>query len=77
MGLVGFSMRRNLSSFCMVGITYVYINTISVFYGHVLFFLYPSLLLSWKFEHDCLHTYCFGSYMYVFGTFVLALAKCI
>ena len=46
----------------MVGITYVYIDTIFAFYGYILFsfFLYPSLLLSWMFEHDCLNTCCFG-----------------
>ena len=42
---------------CMVGITYVYIDTVFGFGGY--FFFNPSLLLSWMFEHDCLDTYCF------------------
>ena len=28
------------------------------------FFLNPSLLLSYIFEHDCLDTYCFGCLIY-------------
>ena len=42
-------MRHNLSLVCMVGITYVYINTIFAFYGY--FFL--TVLLN---EHDWTHT---------------------
>ena len=49
-------MRHNSSLVCMVRIASVYINTIYTFYGYILFFLYPSLLLRWMFEHDCLHT---------------------
>ena len=38
-----------------------------------IFFFYPSLLLSWMFEHDCMDTCCFGvSYMHVFCIFVFA-----
>ena len=48
----------------MVRITYVYIDTVFTFYGYILFFFsffkYPSLLISWMFEHDCLDIYCFG-----------------
>ena len=57
----------------MVGITYVYINTILEFYGYIdlsngvftfvwvfFFYFHSSLLLSWMFEHDCLDTCCFG-----------------
>ena len=48
----------------MVGITYVYIDMISVFNGYVAFdFSNPSLLLSWMFEHDCLDTQCFGCHV--------------
>ena len=47
----------------MVGITCVFIDTIFGFYGY--FFFYPSLLLSWMFEHDCVDTCCFWvSYMH-------------
>ena len=37
-------------------------DTTLAFYGYILlfFFLYPSLLLSWMFEHDCLDTCCLG-----------------
>ena len=52
-------MKHNSSLVCMVGITYVCIDTIFAFYGYSLsFFLYPSLLLNWMFEHDCLDTFC-------------------
>ena len=42
----------------MVRITYAYIGTVLVFYGH--FSKYPSLLLRSMFEHDCLDTCCFA-----------------
>ena len=35
----------------MTGITYVNTDTIFAFYGY--FLIYPSLLLSWMFEHHC------------------------
>ena len=37
---------------CMVGIIYVYVDTVFGFYGY--------FILSWMFEHDCLDTCCFG-----------------
>ena len=43
---------------CMVGITYVHINTIFAFFEYIRF-LHPSLLLSLMFEHYCLDTCCF------------------
>ena len=53
----------------MVGITYVYIDKIFALYGNIL--SYPSLLLSWVFENDCLDTCCFWmSYMHVFLYFL-------
>ena len=48
---------HNSSLVCMVGITYVYCDTIFAFYGCI--FLYPSLLLSWMSEHGCSDTCCF------------------
>ena len=52
-----FLMRHNSSSVCMGGITYVYFDMIFAFYGYILFFflfyIYPSLLLSWMFKHNC------------------------
>ena len=70
-------MRHNSSLVCMVGITYLYTDMIFAFYGYVLFlgcfFFYPSLLISWMFEHDCLDTCCFWvSYMHVFCIYVFA-----
>ena len=48
----------------MVRITYVYIEMVFGFYGVFWgFFLYPSLLLGWMIEHDCLDTCCFGCLM--------------
>ena len=45
----------------MVGITYVYTDTIFAYFRYILFsFLYPSLLLNWMFEQACLDTFCFG-----------------
>ena len=39
-------------------------------------FLYPSLLLRWMFEHDCLDTCCcWLSSMHVFCIFVFALVQ--
>ena len=43
-----------LSLVCMVGIIYVYVDTVCGFLW--VFFL----LLSWMFEHDCLDSCCFG-----------------
>ena len=43
----------------MVGITYVYIDTVFEFYVYLDFFNH-HLLFSWMFEHDCLDTCCFG-----------------
>ena len=41
------------------------------------FFLYPSLLLSWIFEHDCLNTCCLGCLTWMwFVFFVFALVQC-
>ena len=46
---------------CMVRITFMYIDTIFVFYGYIDFKKKKkSLLLSLMFEHDCLDTCCFG-----------------
>ena len=58
-------VRHNLSLVCLVRITYVYIDTVFGFYGYfffvyLFFFYYPSLLLSWMLEHDCLDICCFG-----------------
>ena len=55
-------MRHNSSLVCTVGITYEFIDTIFEFYGYILFlfFLYPSLLLSWMLEQNCLDTCCLG-----------------
>ena len=39
----------------------MYINTVFGFMGT---FFYPSLLLSWMLEHDCLDTCCFGCHNY-------------
>ena len=44
-------MRHNSSLVCMVGITYVYIDTIFAFYGYI----FSSLLLTWMLEHDLKH----------------------
>ena len=58
----------------MVGITYVYIDKIFVFYGCILstnFFSYPSLLPSMMFEYD--YMLFWVSYMYVFCILVIAL----
>ena len=51
----------------MVRIACVFINTIFVFHGYrgfniFMYLFYPSLLLSWIFEHDCLD----GDYMHVY-----------
>ena len=50
-------------------------DTIFAFYGS-LFLFYPSLLLSWMFEHAGLDTRCFlASYMHVFCIFVFELVQ--
>ena len=51
-------LRHNSSLVCIAGTTYVYVDTIFAFMGTLFFPLYPSLLLSWMFEHDCLDTCC-------------------
>ena len=49
-------MRHDSPLVCMVGISYVYINMIFLWvHPFFLFFIYPSLLLSWMFEHDWTH----------------------
>ena len=70
-------MRHNSSLVCMVEITYVFIDMIFTFYGYILFlYIYPSLLLSWVFEHDCwTHAVLDVFYAYVLY-FVFALVQC-
>ena len=50
--------------------------TVFRFYGYFgfvcLFCFYPSILLSWVFEHDCLDTCCFGCLICMFCIFVFA-----
>ena len=38
---------------CMVGVIFVYVDTVYGFYGYSVF------MLSWMFQHDYLDTYCF------------------
>ena len=71
-----FFMMHNFLLACMVGIIYMYIDTIFTFSGNV-DFLNPFFLLAWMLKHDCLDTCCFGmSYMHVLYIFVFALVQC-
>ena len=70
--LMVFFMRHNSLVVLYGWDYYVCIDAIFAFYGYVDFF-YPSLLLSWMFEHDCLDPCCFGCLiiMQVFGVFLV------
>ena len=60
---LSFLLIHNSQLVCMVGITYLFIDTIFAFYGYIdLFGVFYNrfLLLSWIFEHDCLDACCFG-----------------
>ena len=50
-------MRHNSSLVCMVGFT---MCTLIRYLRYMGIFFYPSLPLSWMFEHDCLGTNCLG-----------------
>ena len=52
----------------------MFIDMIFAFCGYLDFFLYPSLLLSWMFEHDCLDTCCLGCLVYM--CFVFCTCTC-
>ena len=55
-----------LSSFvCMVGVVFVYVDTVYGFFMGILF------MLSWMFEHDYLDAYCFECFICMCFVFFL------